>query len=196
MMPGDFPQYAELWQEQVDPEELAELQAMAKNIERAARRKRLLDVSLALAFIGPACLALWIYPGALRIKFGLVLCGAGALWGVWRRHEITRASRATAIHDPHVFFEKTIKNVRAEINLSTLSLCLMLPAFVVCFLLMNALRGHDGVEAFLQALHDKKLMLISAAAILILAAIYFTRDIIKLRQQVRRLESMSREWGE
>ena len=145
MMPDDFPQYAELWQEQIDPEELAELQAMAKRIDRIARWKRLLDFSLSFGFLGLACLILWLYPASPMIEFGYALLVALCLWVAWRRHQITRAARATAIDDPRVFFEKTIKNVRAELNLSTMTFYLAPPAFILSILLISSLRG---IESF------------------------------------------------
>lgn len=197
MMSDDFRQYAELWQEQIAPEEVAQLQAMARDIERIARWKRLLDLSLALAFIGLAGLALWIYPASLQAKFGFALLAAMVMWGLWRRHQITRASRATAIHDPRVFFEKTIKNVRAEINLSTTSFCLMVPAVVFCFFLISAVRGLDVVELVRLELSSKSLTkTVFVLTIWLMALAYFVRDNIKLREQLRRLESMSREWDD
>lgn len=196
MTPDDFPQYAELWKEQIDPEELAQLQAMAKNIERTARRKRLLDLSLGFGFVGPACLILWIYPVSLLAKFGFVLLGAMVFWVVWWRHQITRASRATAIDDPRVFFEKTIKNVQSELNLSTISFFLAVPAFFGCVVLTNSLHGRDGIALFLRALRDGNPKVILILSFVILGGVYFARDNLKLREQLRRLESMSREWDE
>jgi hypothetical protein len=197
MMSHDFRQYAELWQEQIDPEELAELQAMAKIIERTAARRRLIDSSLMLGFIGPVGVALWIYPASVQVRFGFVLIGVALAWGFWRRHELTRASRATAIHDPRVFFEKAIKNVRAEVRMSTISLCLAVPALIGCFSLMSALRGFAVTELILLELRGPKLAkTVLIVIILVLAAVYFVRDNIRLREQLRWLETMRREWDE
>lgn len=195
MMPDEFRQYAELWQDQIDPEELAQLQAMAQKIERTAWRKWLIDMALGLAVIIPMGFALWTSPASLQIKLGFVPLGAGLLWAFWRRHQITRAARATAIDDPRIFFEKAIKNVRAEINFYTISLCLALPALVSSFLLMNALHGLNGVEMLLRGLHDEHLpIIISILAVLAVASGFLVRDHIKSYEQLRRLESMSREW--
>lgn len=197
MTSDDIPQYAELWKEQIDQEELAQLQAMGKNIERTAKWKRLLDVALAFAFIGPASFILWINPASLQTKFGLALLGAVAIGIVWRRHQITKASRATAIGDPRIFFEKTAKNVRAEISMSTISLCLGVPGFIACISLMGSLRGLSGIELLLLALSDEnRVKTILILTIMALGCGYFVIDNIKLREQLRRLESMSREWDE
>jgi hypothetical protein len=166
---------------------------MAKNIERTAKWKRLLDVSLSLSCVGVACLILWSYSASLQVKFGYFLLVAMALWLAWRRHQITRASRATAIDDPHVFFEKAIKNVRAEINLSTISIWLAPPALILSILLMKSIHGLTTMELLRHLLHKGPAIV---GTILVLITIYFVRDNIKLREQLRRLESMSREWDE
>jgi hypothetical protein len=197
MMSHDFRQYAELWQEQIDPEELAELQAMAKSIERTAERRRLIDLTLTLTFIGLAGLALRIYPASLQIRFTFVLIGAAMIWGFWRRHELARASRASAIDDPRVFFKKAIKNVRAEIKISTISLWLVAPALFGFYFLMSALRRLEGIELLLLELRDEnRAKTVLIAVIWALSSVYFVRDNIKLREQLRRLESMRREWDE
>jgi len=195
MMPPEFREYAELWQEQIEPEELARLQTMAKKIERNARRKRLLDVASALGFVGAASFLLWSHPASPRVEFGYLSLMAMCLWLTWRRHQITQASRAIAIDDPRVFFEKTIENVRAEINLSTTSICIGMPAAILCFFLGKAVLGLTTGE-LLRKLYDKVPLMIFIGMVLVLATIYFIRDNIKLRRQLRRLESLRREWDE
>lgn len=195
MMPPEFRDYAALWQEQIDPEELAGLQAMAKKIERIAWWKRLLDVLLGLGFVVPVGLILWVHPASPQTKLGYFLGAAMVGWLVWRRHLITRAARATSVHDPHLFFEKTIKNVRAEINLSTISLALGIPAFIFSAILMGSIHGLGGIEFIRLALHEKNLRnTIFVGVILALGTVYFVWDNIKLREQLRRLENMRREW--
>ena len=195
MMPDEFRPYAELWQEQIDPDELAELQAMAKTIERTARWKLLIDFSLVLFFIGVAGFALWTYPTSLAAGFGFALVIALMLWGGWKRHQLTKASRATDIRDPHLFFETAIENVRAELRMSTLSFYLMVPGLIAGLLILSALRGMDIPELILLEVSKKSLArTIAITAISIVAMYFFIRDNIKLREQLRRLETMSREW--
>ena len=196
MTPDDFPRYAELWREQVDPDELAELQAWARNIERNATRKARFDIVTGFATIGILCVILWAYPTSPQIKFGFALIVALLTWLAWRRYEITRTSRAIAVDDPRAFFEAAIKNVRAEVNLSTVSLYLLAPFLVFMTLLMIAMRRWGEVDALiLQDLSiGKRIVLSVVTAVLI--AIYFIRDNLKLRRQLRRLQDMRREWQE
>ena len=114
MTPNDFPQYAELWREQVDPGELAKLQAWARNIERNATRKARFDIVTGFASIGILCVILWAYPTSPQIRFGFAFMVAIMAWLAWRRYEITRTSRAIAVDNPRAFFEAAIKNVGAE----------------------------------------------------------------------------------
>jgi hypothetical protein len=69
---------------------------------------------------------------------------------------------------------------------------------LICgFLLTNARRGWNGVEIFVESPGDERLK-----AIMIFIAVwagigaYFVRDNLKMREQLRRLESMRREWDE
>jgi len=196
-MPHDFPLYAELWQEQIDPEELAGLQAMAKNIERTARWKRLFDFSMAALFVAVTGLFLWLHPVSLPAKLGFALLLAGAAWTVWRRQEMTRAAQATAIRDPHEFFAKAIGNVRSEVNVSTVSLLFMIPTLILCFLFISAARGVDAAELLLRELRGQNLAkTVILSIIFVLCSIYFVRDNLRMREQLRRLEGMRREWDE
>ena len=191
-----FPEYARLWREQIDPKELAALQARAKNIERDARRKRLVDLALGFLSIGMVGVFLWSNPTSPQIRLGFALLVAGAAWLVWRRHQITRASRATAVDDPRNFFETAIENVRAEINLSTISLFMGVPVFISAVLLTKAAQGIDGVDWFLRLPSNINFVGIMVLVVLVLGHVYFARENIRLREQLRRLESMSREWDD
>ncbi|HMG48267.1 MAG TPA: hypothetical protein VK614_12500 [Allosphingosinicella sp.] len=197
MTPHTFSDYAALWREQIDPKELAELQAMATKIKRTAGRRWLLDRVLALVAAGLVCFAILRYPAPPLINLGLALLLLGPVWHVWRRHQITRASRAIAIDDPRVFFEAAIENVRAEINLSTLSTAFGIPTFIACLLLAGAADGFDHIYMnFRDLFAIASVKLTSFAAIFVLILSYFIRDNIRLREQLRRLEAMRREWDE
>lgn len=197
MTPHNFPEYAALWREQIDPKELAELQAMATKLKRTAGWRWLFDHALALVAAGLVWLAVFRYPGPPLFKLGLVLLLPVLVWHVWRRHQITKASRAIATDDPQVFFEAAIENVRAEINLATLSAWLGALAFIVCWLLGTAAYGFDHMYMNFRSmspLAPARLTLIAIVTILIL--FYLIRDNIRLREQLRRLEAMHREWDE
>ena len=196
MTPDDFPRYAELWREQVDPGELAELQAWARNIERNATRKALFDIVTGFATIGILCVILWTYPTSPQIRFGFALMVAIMVWLAWRRYEITRTSRAIAVDDPRAFFKAAIENVGAEVNLSTFSLYMLVPFFGFMSLLVIATRRWGELDAvFLQDISIGKRVALSAITV-VLISIYFIRDNLKLRKQLRRLEDMRREWEE
>jgi uncharacterized membrane protein YidH (DUF202 family) len=197
MTPHDFPEYAALWREQVDPKELAELQSMATKIKRSAGRRWLLDRVLALFAVGMTCLAILRYPAPPLIKLSLVLLLLVPIWYMWRRHQITRTSRAIAIDDPQLFFQAAIENMRAEIRLSTISAWLGIPVFIIAVSLAAAARGFDNLYINLRnnfMLGSAKIIL--ATAIMVVALVFLIRDNIRLREQLRRLEAMRREWDE
>ncbi|HKR25618.1 MAG TPA: hypothetical protein VJS15_10185 [Allosphingosinicella sp.] len=196
MTPDDFPQYAALWREQVDPGELAELRDWARNIERNATRRAWFDNVTGFATIGILCVVLWAYPTSPQLRFGFALILAIMTWLAWRRYEITRTSRTIAVDSPRAFFEAAIRNVAAEVYLSTVSLYLLVPFFVFMSWLVIATRRWGELDAlFLQDISIGKRLVLSAITV-VLIAIYFVRDNLKLRRQLRRLEDMRREWEE
>lgn len=197
MTSSGFPQYAKLWQEQIGAEELVQLQTMATTIERTARWRRLIDLSLWFLAFGLVCLVLWLNTTSLEVKLGFALLVAGTTWFGWKRHQITKASRATTVDDPRAFFETAIRNVRAEISLSTISLSLGPPVFITSVLLTQAAEGVEGFEWIYRKLNYASLArTMVILAFIILFAAYFVRDNMRLREQLRRLESMSREWDD
>jgi hypothetical protein len=197
MMPRNSAEYAALWREQVDTKELTELQAMATKIRRTARRRWLLDHLWGILAAVMTCLAVLLDPAPLLIKLCLALLLVGPMWFVWRRRQVAEAARAIAIDDPKVFFEASIGNMRAEINLSTLSAWSMAPIFIAGCLLGGAAHGFDRLYiAFRDMFTLASVKLTLIGVITILTFIYFIRDNIKLREQLRRLEAMRREWDE
>ena len=184
------------WREQIGPEELAELQTMAKKIERTARR-RWLDRPRSW---GPWPSArsgalLWLNTTSPLVKLGFALLAGATTWYGWRRHQITKAARSIAVDDPRVFFDAAIRNVRAEISLSTISLTLGPPFFFVSVLLTQAADGVSGFDWIFEELTYARLVRTGAiSGLFVLCAAYFVRDNIRLRGQLRRLEGMSREW--
>ena len=198
MMPLDFPEYAALWREQIDPKELAELQAMATKIKRTAGRKWLLDCVLALGVVGAFGWVILRWSGSPLITLCLALILLSTMGYLWkRRREITRDSRAIAVDDPQIFFDAAIENVRAEISLYTLSAWLTIPLIFAVGLLIGAANGFDALYTNFMGivtLASPKLAMI--AALVILGHIYLFRDNIRTREQLRRLEAMRREWDE
>lgn len=190
-----FPQYAKLWQEQIGQEELTQFQAMAKTIERTARWRSLIDHALGVLAIGAVCALLWLNATSIEVKIGFALLVGATTWFGWRRHEITKASRSIAVDDPRLFFDGAIRNVRAEISLSTISLTLGPPFFFVSVLLTQAADGVSGFDWIFEELTYARIVRTGAISVLfVLCAAYFVRDNIRLRGQLRRLEGMSREW--
>ena len=192
-----FSDYAALWREQIDPKELAEHRAMAAGIKRAAGWRWRLDRVLALVAIAMVSTAIVTAPATLPVKLGFALLLPPTVWLLWKRYRITRASRSIALDDPGRFFEAAIDNVRAEISLSTLSTALGLPAFIFCCLLAGASFGFERVYRGLWDIVTLASFRPAAiAVVMLLAAIYFVRDNLRLRAQLRRLRAMRREWEE
>jgi hypothetical protein len=197
MIQHDFSEYAALWREQIDPEELAELQAMTTKIKRSAGRRLLFDRVVTPLTVGVACLLMARSTAPPLIRLSLALVVLMMLWFFWKRHRLTKAARAIAVDDPRVFFEAAIENMRAEIKLSTLLVWSGTPMFFIGAVLGRASRGPDNLYAeLLEAFTQSHAKIIFAAVFLVVGNIYFIRANIRLRAQLRRLEAMRREWEE
>ena len=197
MTPYDLPQFAALWREQIAPDELRRLQDMAGKIERRARRKQLVDLAMAVAAVGLFLLFMWLHPVSPAFKLGFALLAAVIVWRGWGRREITKASRAAAIHDPSAFFESAMKNARAEIRHSTTDLWLTVAVIILAPLLVFRARGWNDIDSVLRYTIELNFTkTIAATAVFILAFAFYVRENIRLRERLRRLEGMSREWAE
>jgi hypothetical protein len=197
MTPHDLREYAALWREQADPKERAELRAMAKKIGRRARLRWLIDFAAGFVALGGVSVFVWTRPGPLQLKLSLALLAAAVLtWTSWRRHQITRASLAITASDPHSFFKTAIDNLRMEISFLTISFWLSLPAFFIPTWIGVRILGINRAD-FVQ-----KLLAVNPAkagiVIAIIGLVYFYsgREIIRLRERLRRLEEMRREYEE
>jgi hypothetical protein len=197
MIQHDFSEYAALWREQIDPEELTELQAMATKIKRTAGRRWLLERLAVLVFAVMLGEALLRWQASPPLKLGMALLLLGPIWGLWKRHQLTKAARAIAVDDPRLFFEAAIENVQAEIKYYVISCWLTIVTITIFCLLVAAAGGLDYMYTnFINMFTLTSLKLTLVGALLILGNIHFFRENLKRREQVRRLEAMRREWAE
>lgn len=195
MMPRNSAEYAALWREQIDPKELAELQAMATKIRRTARRRLLLDYVLGIVAAVLTCLAVLLTRAPLLIKLCVPPLLVGGIWIIWRRRQVAMAARAIAVDDPKAFFGAAIENVRAEVNLANLNAWSSVLTLIAWSLLAVAAYGFDRIYILFRNIDTlASVELTFMAGIAILIFIYFIRDNIRLREQLRRLEAMRREW--
>lgn len=191
--PLKFSDYAELWQEQTSPEELAVLQSRARTIERSASRRRLRDLALTITAVGIAALYLWHRHTSLQMKLAFAPLVLVMVWGMWRRHQITRAAWAIAVDHPCAFFETAIENARAELRLSTIACIGALPFFAISLWLVKIAQGAD-FGSLLRLPYGLSVASGAVLAVGFLGYLLFLRENRKLRTQLRRLEAMRREW--
>lgn len=196
MSPRDFQDYAELWQEQIGGEELGELQVRAKAIARTTNRRGLLDGILGILALGTIGLFLCVNSTSLQIKLAFALPVALVIGGVWRRHRLAVAARAIAVDNPRNFFESAIRNVRSELNASRFSLWVGWPIFFLTLFLVKTAHGIDVVDWLRRLPRDISFFEITVLALAFVGYMFFVRDIGKTREQLRRLETMRREWDD
>lgn len=192
--PG-YREFSRLWQEQVDPQEQATLHRLAKGVERTALRRRAIDAALALAAIGAVVSALLIHSVPTPAKLALAAVIGLIAWTIWKRQRILESAQALAACEPDAFFTAAIGHARAELNYSTFSLWLSAPITLSVFALLLVPEGLGDVDLLVSELfgaHVRKTMALIVTLILIYS--FYIRANFRLREQVRRLEGMRREW--
>jgi len=195
--PREYPELARLWQEQVDPAEHVSLHALEKDIKRIAKGRWLFDFLMGALCVAVISLELLIRPMGLPNRMAFVFVMALVVWAVWRRRQIAKSARALVVGEPVAFFAAAIENARTELKFSTASLFMAAPAGFGFFVAMLATQRGTGIGHVLGELfgaHLVKTMLF--AVVLALGYFFFTRANIRLREQLRRLEAMSRECAE
>lgn len=197
MTPREYPEFARLWQEQVDPEEHASLHALAKDIKRIAKSRLWFDFAMGAMCVAGISLQLLIRPMGLPNRLAFVFMMALVVWAVWTRRRIAKSARALVVGEPVAFFTAAIENARAELSFSTTSLFIAPPAGFGLFVAMLATqRGTDIDQVLGELLGAYLVKTMLFALVVALALFFFTRANIRLREQLRRLEAMSRECAE
>jgi len=196
MRRADFPELAQLWQEQIDPAEQARLDSLAREIKRTARRRGALDILLTIAGIGSLVFALtYLRQSTLPTALGFAVLAALMVGYLWKRRRIVEGANALASGEPDTFFAAAIENARAELSLSGLGIALGPPGYVFLIVLLFASSGVTGLDRVFRSLFVEQPVM---GALHIANCLFFLalalRAHSKLRAQLRRLEQMRQEW--
>ena len=198
MKRADFPELAQLWQEQIDPAEQAGLETLATEIKRTARRRGWLDVLFTILGVGSLVFALiYLQRTTPPIQLGFALLGALMVAFLWRRRHIVKGANALATGEPDTFFAAAIANARAELGLARVGLAIFPPGCAFLLVLLSAASGVTGFDRIASLLFVEQPMVgaLQMANFLFFEALGY-RSYVKLRAQLRRLERMKREWEE
>jgi hypothetical protein len=194
----DLPDFAELWKEQVEPAELAELKALATTIRRTAKRRKQLDNAMGLLCLGLVPLLLLVHPAPLWTKLGFIaFMGAPMAWAGWMRYRLADAARALVADHPSTFFEAAIENARAERNFYMIATAVTTPILVAGILLFYAANGVTSLDLIREDVFERRFVKTMVyGGIYIVAFAFILHANLKRHRQVRRLQAMRREWQE
>lgn len=192
MTRDEFPDLAELWKEQADPAEQANLQALARQIKGQARGRRTFDF-VAGAVAAGMILAALAWPASTVLRIALVLSILTVAVLVWRRQRIAAAALAMDVSEPRAFLAAAVKNAHAEVKFSTVRLFGTAPILGLwAFLIFTKAEPGFLVPAEWAGL-VKLVLVIPGIAILYGVEILRIR---RLRLRLRRLRAMARECDE
>jgi hypothetical protein len=195
MTPGEYRELSRLWKEQVDPSrEQAALRALAEEIQRTAMRRRMVGLGGAYLGIGVCGTLLLVKSMPMPMPLILGVMIAFMMWWMWKERQFLKATRALADCPPRSFPKAAMERMRVELRLLTICLWLAVPAGIFVLVLLIASRESIGLGAALLALTDTYWRKLAAYLVTVFVVqVYFIRDQRQLRQQLRRLEAMSRE---
>ena len=190
MTDPELQELAELWREP-DSAPAEDFQSLAR---RARRRGRFLadaDWALAAVLVGGSLFALLVGPGPFT-TIAAVLLLVATIWLTWQRRRLRQMASTLDTADRHGFIESSVRSARANLRRVTLSL-IALPPLVIAALLtkMGARRGghvsDPGQILLIWAQSPRGIISLAIFALLIALSL---RSILRIRNELRRLESL------
>lgn len=196
MTDPDLQELATLWQQQ-DPAEAEKFQRLAR---RARRRGRLLayaDWALAIVLVGGCLFALVGSKGSLTTISAILLLVLTVLL-TWQRRKLRQMASGLDTGDRQAFIKSSVRSARANLRRVTLSV-IALPPFVVTALLMTKsakLNGQpfDPIQILLAWAQSTRGMI--SMGIFALISSLSIRSILRIRAELRHLESLRRAYEE
>lgn len=194
MTDPDLQELAQLWQQQ-DAAEMEKLQLLAR---RARRRGRLLayaDWALAIVLVGGCLFALVGSKGSLTTISAILLLVLTVLL-TWQRRKLRQMASGLDTADRQAFIKSSVRSARANLRRVTLSIIALPPFVIVALLLTKSARlggrPFDPGQILLAWAQSTRGMISLAIFALIIGL--SVRSILRIRRELRRLESLRRAY--
>lgn len=187
---------AELWQ-QPDAAEAEKFQLLARRARRRGRFLGLADWALALVLVGGSLFALLASHGPLT-TFAAVGLLVATIWLTWQRRRLRQMASTLDTADRQGFIASSVRSARANLRRVILSI-IALPPLVLLALLSKMAFRQGGYASdpgpFLLAWAQSTRGMISLAIFALIIA-WSVRSALRIRKELRHLESLRRAYEE
>lgn len=190
MTDPDLQELADLWQEP-DAAEAEKLQSLARRARRRGRYLGYADWALAILLVGGSLFALFASPGPLFTVAAILLLVA-TIFLTWQRRKLRQMASTLNTADRQAFIESSVRSARANLRRVTLSVIALPPLVIVALLSKMGMRRGGYVSdpgGILLAWTQSPRGMISLAIFALIIA-FSLRSILRIRNELRRLESL------
>jgi HAMP domain-containing protein len=195
MIDPELQELSELWR-QPDPAEAEKFRALARRARRRGRFLGYADWALAIVLVGGSFMLL-ASPGPVTTVAAILLLVA-TIWLTWQRRRLRQMASTLDTVDRQSFIESSVRSARANLRRVTLTVIALPPLVIIALLAkMSARRGgyvSDPGQVLLAWAQSPRGMISLAIFALILALSF--RSILRIRRELRRLESLRRAYEE
>jgi hypothetical protein len=192
MTDPELQQLADLWM-QPDPAEAEKFQSLARRARRRGRWLGYADWALAIVLVGGSVFAFLASPGPLFTAAAILLLVA-TVFLTWQRRKLRQMASTLDTADRRAFIESSVRSARANLRRVTLSALALPPLVLVALLAKMGMRGNvTDPGQFLLAWAQSPRGMISLAIFALILALQM-RSILRIRSELRRLESLRRAY--
>jgi len=187
---------AELWQ-QPDAAEAEKFQLLARRARRRGRFLGYADWALALVLVGGSLFALLASHGPLT-TFAAVGLLVATIWLTWQRRRLRQMASTLDTADRQAFIASSVRSARANLRRVTLSIIALPPLVILALLSKMAFRRGGYVSdpgPILLAWAQSTRGMISLAIFALIIA-WSLRSALRIKKELRHLESLRRAYEE
>lgn len=197
MTDPELHELAEIWR-QPDAAEAEKFRSLAQRARRRGRYLSFADWALAIVLVGSSVFFLLVSPGPMTTIAALGLLVV-TVWLTWQRRRLRQMARTLDTADRQSFIASSVRSARANLRRVTLSLIVMPPFIIFAVLAKRSYRRGGGYvsdpgQILLDWAQSTRGMISLAIFALIIA--YSLRSIMRIRKELRSLETLRRAYEE
>jgi hypothetical protein len=189
----DVDEFAALWQAGPDPLDQEQMEAYARAARRRGRLFDYIDYAAAISLFAIIVGGSFISTSPLTIAVAVPLMIA-ITWMTWRRRRLRQMARTLNTSDRATFIESSLRNARANLRRTTISLAALPLVVPVALAFKVSIRTGGGPQevwdAFLLWTQTVRAPL-TILGLLIIAG-FNVRSRLRFKSEIRRLEGLRR----
>jgi hypothetical protein len=189
----EFDEFAALWTEEPDAEEKRIFKSLARMVSRRAKLLHYINLGLALFLIIGMIIAMSLDPKPATLAL-VVLALAALGWSAWKRYQLFQVALIVDFRNREAMLASAAESVEGRLRQARLTFAGLIP----CFFAGLALRGTVGssLEQFMSELLNDltKPLTLGGAVVVALMMIYFGRQVMRLKRELKHLTSLQLQY--